>query len=229
MGGELIVALNTNNIEEALEWVDRLRGVVNFYKVGLPLYLKYGKKIIEELRSRNLRVFLDLKLHDIPSVVKQSLEVFQRGELEMVTCHVSGGSEMLKEAKEAASQSGIRIAGVTILTSIDRYMMQRFIGHYLTLEEVVNNLLKVAMEVSLDLAVVSGKELKSIPEEVKTKMDFIVPGVRLEGAESLDQKRIITPQEAVALGAKYIVVGRPITHSPNPLASAGAYLEALKV
>jgi len=112
MGGELIVALNTNKIEEALEWVDRLRGVVNFYKVGLPLYLKYGKKIIQELRSRNLRVFLDLKLHDIPSVVKQSIEVFTKGEVEMITCHISGGGEMLREAKKAAAPSGIRIAGV---------------------------------------------------------------------------------------------------------------------
>jgi len=229
MGGELIVALNTNKIEEALEWVDRLRGVVNFYKVGLPLYLKYGKKIIQELRSRNLRVFLDLKLHDIPSVVKQSIEVFTKGEVEMITCHISGGGEMLREAKKAAAPSGIRIAGVTVLTSIDRYMMQRFIGHYLTIEQVVNNLLKVATEASLDLAVVSGKELKSIPEEIKTKMDFIVPGVRLKGEELLDQKRVITPQEAVSLGARYIVVGRPITHARDPLASAEAYLEALKV
>jgi orotidine-5'-phosphate decarboxylase len=214
-------------MEEALKWVDTIGNEHDFYKVGLPLYLRYGKNIIEELKKRNKRIFLDLKLHDIPSVVAQSLEPFERGEVEIITVHISGGSEMLRRALEQAHKRGIALAGVSVLTSLSRLEIQRLFAYPCEIERIVESMLNVAAECGVDYAVLSGIEVSKIGSKFKEKIGFIVPGIRMEGEEVDDQSRVITPQEAKRLGINYIVVGRPITHSPDPVNALRKYKEAL--
>jgi orotidine-5'-phosphate decarboxylase len=215
-------------MEEALHWVDILGEEQDFYKVGLPLYLTYGKRIIEELRKRGKRIFLDLKLHDIPSVVAESLKPFERGEVEILTVHISGGEKMLKETLKIARGKGISLAGVTILTSLSRLDIQRLFAYPCALDRVVESMVRVAAECGIDYVVLSGQELKKFGEEFKDKIGFIVPGVRLEGEEVQDQERVITPKEAVASGASYLVIGRPITHAHDPLKALNTYKQALE-
>uniref|UniRef100_A0A7V4E3I9 Orotidine 5'-phosphate decarboxylase n=1 Tax=candidate division WOR-3 bacterium TaxID=2052148 RepID=A0A7V4E3I9_UNCW3 len=214
-------------MEEALRWVDIIGNDQDFYKVGLPLYLKYGKKIIEELRKRHKRIFLDLKLHDIPSVVAQSFESFEREEVEIVTVHISGGSEMLKRAREEAYKRGIALAGVSVLTSLSRLEIQRLFAYPCEVERIVESMLNVACECEIDYAVLSGIEVSKLGHRFLGKIGFIVPGVRMEEEEVDDQARVITPQQAKTLGISYIVVGRPITHSPDPVEALKKYKRAL--
>ncbi|MGB9824130.1 MAG: orotidine-5'-phosphate decarboxylase [Candidatus Hydrothermia bacterium] len=215
-------------MEEALHWVDLLGEEQDFYKVGLPLYLTYGKEIIKELRRRGKRIFLDLKLHDIPSVVAESLKPFGRGEVEILTVHISGGEKMLKETLKIARENGISLAGVTILTSLSRLDIQRLFAYPCELDRVVESMVRVAAECGIDYVVLSGQELKKFGDEFKGKIGFIVPGVRLEGEEVQDQERVITPKEAAASGASYLVIGRPITNARDPLKALKTYKQALE-
>ncbi len=208
--------------------MDTLGEEQDFYKIGLPLYLRYGKKCIEELRKRGKRIFLDLKLHDIPSVVVQSIEPFERGEAETITVHLSGGSEMVKRALEVAHHRGIAIAGVSILTSLNRIEMGRLFAYPCEIERIVESMLNVAVELGVDYAVLSGQEVMKIGEQFKGKIGFIVPGIRMEGESVEDQSRVITPKEAKELGIHYVVVGRPITHAENPLEALKRYKKALE-
>jgi len=200
----------------------------DFYKVGLPLYLRYGKRVIEELRSRKKRIFLDLKLHDIPSVVAQSIEPFEGEEVELLTVHISGGPKMLSEALKIARERGIFLAGVTVLTSLSRLDIQRLYAYPCEMDRVVDSMVNLACEIGLDYVVLSGLELKKVGEKYRGKIGFIVPGVRFEGEEREDQERVITPQEAKELGVNYVVVGRPITHAPSPVEALARYLKALE-
>ncbi|HOP32770.1 MAG TPA: orotidine-5'-phosphate decarboxylase [Candidatus Hydrothermia bacterium] len=200
----------------------------DFYKVGLPLYLRYGNTVVKELKRRKKRVFLDLKLHDIPSVVAQSITPFERGEVDIITVHISGGMRMLMDAKAEAHLRGIAVAGVSILTSIDRLDLQRLFAFPCELDKVVESMVNIALEVGLDYVVLSGYEVRILNERFKSKIGFIVPGVRFEGEEPGDQSRVITPVEVKELGVNYIVVGRPITHSSDPLAALSRYVKALQ-
>ncbi|MDD5573130.1 MAG: orotidine 5'-phosphate decarboxylase, partial [Candidatus Hydrothermia bacterium] len=131
----------------------------DFYKVGLPLYLRYGNTVVKELKRRKKRVFLDLKLHDIPSVVAQSITPFERGEVDIITVHISGGMRMLMDAKAEAHLRGIAVAGVSILTSIDRLDLQRLFAFPCELDKVVESMVNIALEVGLDYVVLSGYEV----------------------------------------------------------------------
>ncbi|MEO0228502.1 MAG: orotidine-5'-phosphate decarboxylase [candidate division WOR-3 bacterium] len=215
-------------MEEALKWVDTLGELQKFYKVGLPLYLRYGKVIIDELRKRGKRIFLDLKLHDIPSVVAESIKPFERGDAEILTIHITGGEKMLRESIHVAREKGINLAGVTLLTSLSRLDVQRLFAYPCELERVVESMITVAVECGLDFVVLSGQEVKKIGLNFKGKIGFIVPAVRLEGEEVQDQERVISPQEAKVLGVNYIVVGRPITHSTDPVRALQMYQKALE-
>lgn len=208
--------------------MDTLGEVQDFYKIGLPLYLRYGKKSIDELRSRGKKIFLDLKLHDIPSVVAQSIVPFKRGEVEIITVHISGGSRMLAESTVEAHNRGIALAGVSILTSLDRLEIQRLFAYPCEIERVVESMVNVAIECGLDYVVLSGQEVTRFGEKYRDRIGFIVPGVRLEGEELDDQSRVITPRQAKELGIHYIVVGRPVTHSPDPISALRRYSEALE-
>lgn len=212
--GEIIVALNTNNREQALKWVDVLSEHVKIFKIGLPLFSKYGPGIVEEVKKKGVRVFLDMKLHDIPSVVGQAVESLRDLEIDFVTIHLSGGREMAMAALSAA-EGKVEIIGVTVLTSV----AQKEFGHlYGTeIEKVVEKMVEDFVKIGGSNVVLSGREAPEIKRKYGIRV--FVPGIRPSFAVTGDQSRVVTPEFAKKHGFDYIIVGRPITHSEDPVKS----------
>ena len=212
---EIVIALNTSSVDTALKWVDTLKEEVNFFKVGLPLFVSFGKKFIEKLKKRNSKIFLDLKLCDIPSVVKETVKEISTLGVDVITVHTMGGSEMLKVARD--SSKDLKIIGVTLLTSLSEDFLRDTLSSTIEMNEMVLNLSHMAREAGLDGVVASGREVKLIKKKFGKSFMVVVPGVRLKGEEKYDQKRTISPGEVARDGADIIVVGRPVTHSVNPI------------
>jgi orotidine-5'-phosphate decarboxylase len=213
--GEIVIALNTSSKERALRWVDILSKEVDFFKVGLPLFVSSGREIIGELKKRNLRIFLDLKLCDIPSVVEETVKEISDLGVEFLTLYTMGGYEMLKAAREASRN--LKIVGVTLLTSLGKEFLEDTLSSGQEVDEMVLKLSRIAMEAGLDGVVASGREVRMIKEKFGDSFIVVVPGVRLEKDKKFDQKRVVTPREAVEYGADIIVLGRSVTHSENPI------------
>jgi len=212
---EIVVALNTSSMDKALEWVDTLKYEVNFFKVGLPLFVSSGKRFAEELKKRNSKIFLDLKLCDIPSVVEETVKEISKVGVDILTVHTMGGFEMLKAARNASKD--LKIIGVTLLTSLNESFLKEILSSTNEVNEMVLNLSNLAREAGLDGVVASGKEVKLIKRKFGKSFMVVVPGVRLKGEEKFDQIRTVTPGDVVRDGADIIVVGRPVTHSKNPI------------
>ncbi len=215
--GEIIVALNTNNRDEAIHWVKTLKEHARIFKIGLPLFTMYGPAIVGEIRDLGVEIFLDMKLHDIPSVIGKTIESLRNLEVKFVTIHLSGGKEMAGAALDAA-EGRIEIIGVTVLTSIGKEEFQRLYSS--DLEETVKRMVEAFVEIGGKNIVLSGQEAPLIKKLFDVRV--FVPGIRpkVEGKE--DQSRVVTPSFARQNKFDYIVVGRPITHSDDPVKS---YLE----
>lgn len=211
---QLIVALDCE-AEKAKELVKTLLKKVKLFKVGPILFVKEGPKIIDWITSQGGLVFLDLKLHDIPNTVRNTIKVLKEFSLYSLSIHISGGTNMLKVAVEEAEDK-IRLWGVTILTSIDKFEYSKISFRY-SLEKQILHFSKIAKEVGLDGVIISPRDLCYVRAFVKD-INFITPSIRLnEVKDNDDQKRYMTPKEAVNLGSHYIVVGRPIIESEDPL------------
>lgn len=227
----LIVALDFDNEAKALEMVEKLKGDVRFFKIGLELFSYCGPQIAEKVMDRGAEVFLDLKLHDIPNTVRKAAVAATRMGIYMFNVHAFGGYDMMKETSEAvgseANRLNIRrpkILAVTILTSMDENALKK-IGVNVNIKKEVLDLARAAKESGLDGVVASAQEAGAIREELGKDFLIVTPGVRPAKADVQDQKRVATPQEAVKNGASFIVVGRPITESKDP---AGAVREILR-
>ena len=224
----LIVALDVPDAGRALGLVERMDGVVRWFKVGLELYLSEGNRMIESLRGLGASVFLDLKLHDIPNTVAGAVQSASRAGAEMLTLHASGGPAMMAAAVDAASsmKEAPLLLGVTVLTSMDAAQMQA-VGITDTPAVQVLRLARTGWEAGIRGFVGSAQEAGAMRREFPDAT-LVIPGIRPAGAPVGDQKRVATPEAAIAAGADYLVVGRPITRAADPAAAAAAILDEIR-
>jgi len=225
----LIVALDTGHQETLRALVQDLAPLVGAFKMGYLPFLRFGWELVEFIHSRGGRVFLDLKFHDIPNTVANAVEEAAQRKVFMVTLHTLGGREMMEEAIRRAKGISPRplLLGVTILTSMGLREMEE-VGLQGSVEERVIRLAQLAHNYGLDGVVASPKEARAIRKTLSREFVIVTPGVRPMGAETQDQKRVATPREALAAGAHYVVVGRPIYQAPDPIEAAQRILEELK-
>jgi orotidine-5'-phosphate decarboxylase len=214
----LIVSLDVPSIEKSLVVVEELGDLVDFYKVGLELFSRIGPKIIDILKKREKKVFLDLKLHDIPNTVSGAVNAAIDMEVDILTIHTLGGFEMMEAAQKAVwnkkSEKPV-ILGVTILTSLDEAFLQDVLGIEKTLKEEILDLASIAKSAGLRGVVASAEEVSLIKERCGRDFLIATPGIRLEEIGKEDQKRISTPLEAIVNGSDYLIVGRPIIKAQN--------------
>jgi len=219
---KLICALDVANIKAAKGVVRRLGNTVQWYKVGLRLFSQEGPAMVRWLKKHKKRVFLDLKLHDIPNTVAEACKVAVGMKVDMLTVHASGGLEMLQAARLAAQQEARRlkvrpplIVAVTVLTSLNDLA---FLGISESVSNQVLRLVKLAEAAKLSGIVCSPLEIQILRQKFSKTLKLVTPGIRPPGSPHGDQKRVLTAQEAFAAGADYIVVGRPILAATDPKA-----------
>ncbi len=220
---ELIVALDYSDAQEALEMAKTLEKEVNWVKVGLELFITEGPRILQLLRSMGFKVFLDLKLHDIPNTVQQAVLTAAMHKADMLTLHIAGGEKMATAAVECLQEHEEKplLFGVTVLTSIAQGEFPCFSGR---LDELAQRMADEAYNWRINGIVCSGHEVEAIKKR-HPKLLTLCPGIRMAGDDAGDQQRIITPREAVEKGADFIVVGRPITKAEDPVAATKAILD----
>jgi orotidine-5'-phosphate decarboxylase len=223
---KIIVALDVATKEKALDLVNQLRDQISFFKIGLQLYTAEGPEIVRTVLSTGVKVWLDLKLHDIPNTVARAVESAGSLGVHMLTIHLSGGSEMIRAAT-AARANKILLLGVTVLTSATEQTL-REIGIACKVDDQVLRLAKLGVQAGIDGLVASPHEIKILRTEFGGKIEIVVQGIRPSWAEPGDQKRFMTPQEAIEAGADYIGIGRPITAHPNPRDALSKILDELR-
>jgi orotidine-5'-phosphate decarboxylase len=207
MKSKLIVALDVDSFEQAAALVRDLAVVVDVFKVGSQLFTRVGPPIVEFIIDRGEQVFLDLKFHDIPSTVAKAVASAAALRVSMLTVHTCGGSEMLKAAAAICDRPAI--LGVTVLTSVAG-----------DVETEVLRYARLAWEFGLEGVIASPREIHLLRQAMGEKFMIATPGVRPAWADSGDQKRVMTPAEAVTAGANFLIVGRPIIAAPDPVAAA---------
>jgi len=222
---KIIVALDVPTKADALALVEQLREQISFFKIGLQLYTAEGPEIVRAVLANGAKVWLDLKLHDIPNTVARAVESATNLGVHMLTIHLSGGSEMIRAAT-AARTNNISILGVTVLTSATEQTL-REIGLADRVENQVLRLAKLGVEGGIDGVVASPHEIKILRTEFGHKIKIVVQGIRPIWADLGDQKRFMTPREAVEAGADYIGIGRPITAHRNPQEALKKILQEL--
>ena len=219
----IIVAIDEINFKKASDILDKLDSELCMVKIGSAAFNSIGPDIIFYAAEKGFDIFLDLKLHDIPNTVKKSIEGLISYPIKMLTIHASGGREMMTAAMEAVSDTDIKIFCVTVLTSLSdndtNTIFQR------TSSEQVNAMLDLAESACIDGVVCSPHELELVKK--RESLLSITPGIRLQHSND-DQKRVMTPKEAINLGADYLVIGRPITSSNNIKESLSKIIESLK-
>ncbi len=215
---KIIVALDFNNIDEVVQFVATISPEQCRLKVGKELFTAYGPDIIRKLHGLGFEVFLDLKFHDIPNTVYKAIRVAADLGVWMVNVHASGGREMLDRAVQAIKDSEHKplLIAVTILTSLSKEAVAE-IGYARDLTEQTLHLAKLSYECGLDGVVCSAHEAQLIKSFTAANFITVTPGIRLQDSKIDDQTRIMTPQNAIKNGADYLVIGRPITQSANPL------------
>lgn len=211
---KIIVALDVPTKSAALDLVKQLRDAISFFKVGLQLYTAEGPAVVREILAIGAKVFLDLKLHDIPNTVAGAVESAAELGVEMLTIHLSGGSEMVRAAV-AARKGSMSILGVTVLTSANDETL-RELGISDKIDNHVLRLAKLGVAAGVQGLVASPHEVKKLRAEFGDKIKIVTPGVRPSWSEAGDQKRFMTPRQAIDAGADYLVIGRPITAHKNP-------------
>ena len=231
----LVLALDVDDLKKADELVSKLSNYVGAFKIGSQLFTAEGAKVVNMVNEKGGKVFLDLKFHDIPNTVARAAEVATKLGVSIFNVHTSGGYEMMKAAAEATKKIsvtlGIRkplILGVTLLTSINQEILEKELGIKKRLEEQVVHLAKLAKTAGLDGVVASSWEIKEIRKACGEDFVILTPGIRPVGKSSDDQKRIMTPREAVKLGADFLVVGRPIRNAANPIEAAKKILREME-
>lgn len=220
----VIVALDYPDSGQALGLVERLDGLIQWFKVGLELYLSEGNTVVDAIRSKGHSVFLDIKLHDIPNTVAGAVRSASRAGAQMLTVHAGGGPAMLAAAAEAAAglPTAPKLLAVTVLTSMDQAQL-RAVGILDSPAEQVLRLARMGWDAGIRGFVSSAEEVaamrRSFPEAT-----LVIPGIRPAGTTVGDQRRVATPAAAIASGADYLVIGRPITQATDPAAAAAAIL-----
>jgi len=222
----IAVALDAPDLETAARWAGLVTPHVSTVKVGLELYLRYGPEIVASIRGASgVKIFLDLKLHDIPATVTGAARAVARLRPELLTVHAAGGPEVIRAAVEGAPVT--TIAAVTVLTSLNQAALER-IGMLGPMSDAVRRLAVLAVEAGARGLVCSPQEVAAVRAEVGPDITLITPGVRPAGSSVHDQARTATPEEALRAGANLLVIGRPITGAPDPGAAAAAIAAPLR-
>ncbi|NLW08059.1 MAG: orotidine-5'-phosphate decarboxylase [Clostridia bacterium] len=226
---KIIVALDVPDLSAGERLVKSLATHVGFFKVGLEFYSAAGPAAIAMVKQHGGKVFADLKLHDIPNTVAGAARALVRQGVDILDVHAAGGRAMLTAAagavREEAAKAGCRaplLLAITVLTSLDGAALRSEVGIERELEEQVVHWARLAQDCGLDGVVASPREIKAIRKACGSDFIIVTPGVRPAGAALGDQRRVMTPAEALAEGSDYLVIGRPITASPDPVAAARA-------
>ncbi len=223
MGKDVIIACDFADKETALSFLDKFEGRKPFVKIGMELFYAEGPQIVREIKARGHKIFLDLKLHDIPNTVKKSMAVLSRLDVDMCNLHAAGTSRMMEAALEGLTRpDGTRplLIAVTQLTSTDQEAMERDLLIKEPIDKVVMHYAETAKNAGLDGVVCSPLEARKVHEVCGERFLTVTPGVRFADGDIGDQKRVMTPEQAKKkIGSDYIVVGRPITAAPDPVAA----------
>ena len=222
MGKDVIIALDFPSRQRTLEFLDHFTGEKPFVKIGMELFFAEGPSIVREVKARGHKIFLDLKMHDIPNTVRSSISVLAGLDVDMLNLHAAGTRAMMEAAMEGLTRpDGTRplLIAVTQLTSTDQERMERELLIHAPLEEVVLSYAANAAAAGLDGVVCSPLEAGAIHRRCGADFLTVTPGVRFAGGDAGDQKRVTTPAKARELGSDYIVVGRPITQAEDPVAA----------
>lgn len=222
MGKDVIIACDFADKETALSFLDKFEGRKPFVKIGMELFYAEGPQIVREIKARGHKIFLDLKLHDIPNTVKKSMTVLSRLDVDMCNLHAAGTSRMMEAALEGLTRpDGTRplLIAVTQLTSTDQEAMERDLLIKEPIDKVVMHYAETAKNAGLDGVVCSPLEARKVHEVCGERFLTVTPGVRFADGDIGDQKRVMTPEQAKKISSDYIVVGRPITAAPDPVAA----------
>ena len=222
MGKDVIIACDFPSAEETFAFLDKFEGKKPFVKIGMELFYAEGPEIVRQIKARGHKIFLDLKLHDIPNTVKKAMRVLSRLDVDMCNLHAAGAAPMMEAALEGLTRDdGSRpiLIAVTQLTSTDQQTMERDLLIKEPIDRVVMHYAKTAANAGLDVVVCSPLEAKKVHETCGDGFLTVTPGVRFADGDIGDQKRVMTPEQAKKIGSDYIVVGRPITAAPDPVAA----------
>ncbi len=222
MGKDVIIACDFDSAEKTFAFLDQFTGKKPFVKIGMELYYAEGPSIVKEIKARGHKIFLDLKLHDIPNTVKKSMAVLSRLDVDMTNLHAAGTKRMMEAAIEGLTRpDGTRpmLIAVTQLTSTDQEAMQNDLLINEPIDKVVMHYAHNAMEAGLDGVVCSPLEAGKVHDTCGKNFVTVTPGVRFADGDIGDQKRVMTPAAAKEIGSDYIVVGRPITAAADPVAA----------
>lgn len=222
MGKDVIVALDFSGREQVFAFLDQFTGKKPFVKIGMELYYAEGPAIVREIKERGHKVFLDLKLHDIPNTVKKAMRVLSNLDVDICNLHAAGTTAMMQAAVEGLTrEDGSRplLIAVTQLTSTDQQSMEQDLLIREPIDRVVMHYAETAQKAGLDGIVCSPLEAGKVHEVCGTEFLTVTPGVRFADGEVGDQKRVMTPAQAKEIGSDYIVVGRPITAAADPVAA----------
>ncbi|MBR5817923.1 MAG: orotidine-5'-phosphate decarboxylase [Clostridia bacterium] len=222
MGRDVIIACDFSSAEATFNFLDKFEGKKPFVKIGMELYYAEGPSIVKEIKKRGHKIFLDLKLHDIPNTVKKSMAVLSKLDVDMTNLHAAGTGKMMEAAIEGLTrEDGTRpiLIAVTQLTSTDEETMKRDLLIDAPIADVVMHYATVAKNAGLDGVVCSPLEAEKVHSTCGKDFVTVTPGVRFADGDIGDQKRVMTPAEAKKIGSDYIVVGRPITAAANPVAA----------
>ena len=222
MGKDVIIACDFASKEETLAFLDKFTGVKPYVKIGMELFYAAGPEIVREIKARGHKIFLDLKLHDIPNTVKKAMKVLSNLDVDMCNLHAGGGIAMMQGAIEGLTRAdGTRplLIAVTQLTSTDQESMENDLLIKEPIDEVVMHYAHNAKVAGLDGVVCSPLEAGKVHDTCGKDFVTVTPGVRFADGDIGDQKRVMTPAQAKEIGSDYIVVGRPITAAPDPVAA----------
>ena len=222
MATDVIIALDFSSKEETYEFLDRFGEKKPFVKIGMELFYSEGPEIVRELKNKGHKIFLDLKLHDIPNTVMKAMHVLSRLNVDICNLHAAGGSEMMKAAiKGLTREDGTRplLIAVTQLTSTDEKVLKDEILVAQSLDNTIISYARNAKNSGLDGVVCSPLEADKVHSVCGNEFLTVTPGVRFADGEKGDQKRVTTPEQARGIGSDYIVVGRPITRADDPVAA----------
>ena len=222
MGMDVIVACDFASAEQTFAFLDKFTGRKPFVKIGMELYYAEGPDIVRQIKARGHKIFLDLKLHDIPNTVKKAMAVLRNLDVDITNLHAAGTTAMMQGALEGLTrEDGTRplLIAVTQLTSTDQLSMERDILIKEPIDQVVMHYAKTAKNAGLDGIVCSPLEAGKVHDTCGKEFLTITPGVRFADGDIGDQKRVMTPAQAKEIGSDYIVVGRPITAAADPVAA----------
>ena len=230
----IIAALDVPTVEQALKLAQQLAPAVGAFKIGKELFTSAGPDIVRRVRDTGASVFLDLKFHDIPNTVAKAIAAAVRLDVQMLTIHASGGSEMMRAAEQAAQQTAAQLGhtaplvlGVTVLTSQDSNTLAE-LGGETDVAKQVERLALLAAKSGLRGLVCSPLEIAALRRILPPEIQLVTPGIRTGAEKADDQKRTLTPREAIQAGASWLVVGRPITAAADPRAAAESILNSLR-